>query len=338
MFKEGQIYKIKVELSPDLMGFGRAKVLSVEGQQIFIQLKSSGGEKLSVPRGTRIWFVGDSLNNRFNGLWTSEVKGSKIIKGVSALECKFPKFLEHSQRRASARAVLRVPIELVGEEWKDIGQKAITRNISRSGLGFSVVDDMTSRFTPGQSLDTVLQVGEMKIALCAKVIIARYNWLSNLTDVGVELHQLTVESSASLDRVLVWLGSRPRNDKAALSESGSLSRWMKTKKDDRRFVNNTNNTSSTSTTSTSSSSSSEVKEEMVTAPSDSSLSGVEADDNSDTDNLQEADIGDLIGDDADLLTQINEFDEFDDADGTEVEAEQSSEITNESVKDDNRQQ
>src|SRR5271170_64704 len=115
MFKEGQVYKIKVELSPDLMGFGRAMVIALDTQRIYVQLKSSKGRKLNVPGGTKIWFVGSSIHNRFNGLWSSEVKGSKLINGIATLECRLPRFEQSIQRRTQARSELNAPAKLVGD-------------------------------------------------------------------------------------------------------------------------------------------------------------------------------------------------------------------------------
>src|SRR5262249_3327037 len=99
MIKEGHVYKVKVELSPDTMGFGRAMVISIDNQRIYVQLKSSKGNKLNVPVGTKIWFVSSAAQNRFNGLWSSEVKGSRAVNGIPCLECRLPRFEQSTQRR-----------------------------------------------------------------------------------------------------------------------------------------------------------------------------------------------------------------------------------------------
>ncbi len=237
MFKEGQVYKVKVELSPDLMGFGRATVIGVDANRIYIQLKSGKGNKLNVPAGTKIWFVGSSLNNKFNGLWSSEVKGIRLQGGITSLECRLPRFEKFAQRRNQARTELVVSAELCGDEWKDLAGKVITRNISRLGLGFAVNADCAERFTTGVIASIILQVGSANLQTKIKLVNSRYNWLLNRTEIGAEFIDMDASALESLDKVLVWLGNRPSCSKAALSESGSLAKWVKAGKDDHSFLN-----------------------------------------------------------------------------------------------------
>lgn len=234
MFKEGQIYKVKVELSPDVMGFGRATVLFADTRRICVQLKSSKGSRLNLPRGTKIWFVGSSSNNRFNGVWSSEVTGTKVLNGHPALECKSPRFEQHLQRRTQSRMELTAPVKISGDEWKDISVK--TRNISRFGLGLAAAADCAERFAIGTQLAMQVDIGEINLQGKVKVVNSRFNWLMNRTEIGVEFADLDVHGLESLERLLVWLGNKPQGAKAGLTESGSLSRWVRPSKDTFTFV------------------------------------------------------------------------------------------------------
>lgn len=236
MFKEGQVYKVKVELSPDLMGFGRATVISADSHRIYVQLKSSKGNKLNVPKGTKIWFVGSSSNNRFNGLWSSEVTGSKLINGVAGIECRTPKFQQHLQRRSQSRMDLTAPLTLLDDEWKNLNAKMTTRNISRLGLGFAVEAECADKFPVGKVISMQIRVGNICLDSKARIVNSRFNWLLNRTEIGAEFADLDVTSLESLDRVLVWLGNRPQGMKAQLSESGSLARWVKAGKDNLSLI------------------------------------------------------------------------------------------------------
>jgi hypothetical protein len=236
MFKEGQVYKIKVELSPDLMGFGRAMVVAVDTQRIYVQLRSSKGNKLNVPRGTKIWFVGSSLNNRFNGLWSSEVKGNRMINGSPSLECRLPRFEQASQKRVLTRIELNAPAEMVGDEWKNLIAKVVARNISRFGLGFYVEADCADRFTQGKTVSLLVHIGNIHLPVQGRVVNCGFNWLLNRTEVGAELIQTDGSTVDALEKVLVWLGNKPRGARAESSESGALARWVKAGKDNFKFV------------------------------------------------------------------------------------------------------
>lgn len=235
MFKEGQVYKIKVELSPDLMGFGRALVMAVDAQRIYVQIRSSKGNKLSVPRGTKIWFVSSSLNNRFNGLWSSEVKGNRLINGTTSLECRLPRFEQYSQRRSHARFELSAPAEIMSDEFKDIIAKVVVRNISRFGLGFNIAAACADRFAPGTTVSLLVHIGNIHLRVTSRVVNCRFNWLLNQTEVGAELCDLDTATIEAIERVIVWLGNKPRG-KSQASESGSLARWVKAGKDNLKFV------------------------------------------------------------------------------------------------------
>ena len=236
MFKQGQVYKAKVELSQDLMGFGRATVIAIDSRSIFLQIKSSKGEKLKIQTGAKIWLVGSSQNNRFNGLWCSEVKGQKIINGVTALECRLPRFEQTSQKRAQSRTQVNAVLEIEGDEWKDLAGKLFTRNISRLGLGFSALGvDLTQRFTAGKEITLTFKVGDTVVSNKHRVINSRFNWLLHRTDIGAEIIDMNAEAVENLERVIVLLIDKAKT-RAQLSDSGSLARWVKAGKDNLSFV------------------------------------------------------------------------------------------------------
>ena len=75
------------------VGFGRATILEAEAGRLLLQLKTSrGGERRSLPKGTRVFFVSDSPDNPFNGLWSTTILSTKLVAGKTALECARPKF------------------------------------------------------------------------------------------------------------------------------------------------------------------------------------------------------------------------------------------------------
>lgn len=236
MFRPGRVFKVKVEMSPDLIGFGRATILECDKNRLYVRIRSSRTETKPLPKGTRIWFVGNSADNRFNGLWATEVLGTRKIGGVTALECRTPKFQPQAQQRRHRRAAFKTPVELKDDRIPS-KTRTMSRDISRSGLGFSVFDQCAQLFTPGEVIEIELKTATDDIPLKATIISSRYNWLLNRTDVGVEFVDLNPDTVQALDRLLVWLGSTPRQSDLSLSDtSGSLSRWLKSGKEDKSFL------------------------------------------------------------------------------------------------------
>lgn len=234
MFKEGQVYKAKVEVSPEVMGFGRATIVAVESRSVFVQLKSSKGMKVS--RGAKIWFVASSQNNRFNGLWLSEIKASKEIDGMTCLECSTPKFEQSTQKRVHARSDLTAPLEIEGDDWKDLAGKIMTRNVSRFGLGFAVQGECTDRFVLDSIVLVTYEVGAIKVRNNFRIVNARFNWLLNRTEVGAEITNMDAPSLENIERVLASLGNQSKGTQRQISESGSLSRWVRAGKENTSFV------------------------------------------------------------------------------------------------------
>lgn len=239
MFRPGQVFKVKVELSPDEVGFGRATIVDCKPKHIVFQLRTSHGGKQAIPKGTRIWFVGNANDNRMNGLWGTIVTDTRLYEGKHAFECKTPVFEPFrnlpEQRRRHKRATIQVPVKLNGTDWKDLERCVLSRNISRSGLGLSVLRDCPHRFPPGMELSVVLKTTSLEVELQGAVINTRYNWLLNQTEVGLEFRDLPANSVDSLDKILLWLGSKPRKEEVK-SESGALAGWLKSSKESRRFL------------------------------------------------------------------------------------------------------
>lgn len=242
MFRPGQVFKVKVELSAEQVGFGRATILEADGKRVLFRLKSARGDKQIVPRGTRLWFVNNMPESKLNGLWSSVVTGGRLYMGDQAIECKTPEFepfKQQGQRRRHQRAPIQVPVMLTGTQWRDLEDSVVSRNVSRSGIGLSVLQECPDRFISGNELTFVLQTATVDITLEGRVINARYNWLSNRTDVGVEFANLSAEAVESLDRILSWLGSRTRKETGQAlrrSEAGALAAWMKSSPDDLTFL------------------------------------------------------------------------------------------------------
>jgi len=242
MFRAGKVLKVKVELSPEITGFGRATIVEVEAGRIYLQLKTSKGQKRTLPKGTKVWFVSDSLENPFNGLWSTSVIGQKLVHGKTVMECTRPKFEAKVQKRKQRRVALNCPVRVEGEAWQELNG-VITKNVSRSGLGFEVHDDCADDFESNHHIDIVIESPVGEIAVTARIVQSRYNWLANRTDVGVEFIKVSKEAQDSLDRLLLSLGGKPRQapdakekERKRAQDPAALSGWLKSTKDNVSFV------------------------------------------------------------------------------------------------------
>ena len=159
-----------------------------------------------------------------------------MMNGVPTFECRLPRFEQASQQRVQARSELNAPSDLVGDEWKDLTASVITKNISRFGFGFYIEVDCTERFTEGKVVSLTVHIGNINLDARGRIVNCRYNWLQHRTEVGVEFSDMDEDDADTLEKLLVWLGNRPRGSKAELSESGSLARWVKAGKDNLSLV------------------------------------------------------------------------------------------------------
>jgi c-di-GMP-binding flagellar brake protein YcgR len=238
MFRIGKVLKVKVELSPEVVGFGRATILASDGGRIFLQLKTSKGDKRNLPKGTRVWFVSDSADNPFNGLWSTTILSTRNMGGKTALECARPKFEAVVQRRKQKRVHLNCAVRLQGELYETLD--ATTRNLSRSGVGIEISDDCVDVLKTGHHLDFVIDSPFGPITVKGRVIQSRYNWLANRTDVGIEFVKVPNDGNDTLERLLLSLGGQarlaPEGKEKGTARGGQLSGWLKSTKDNVSFV------------------------------------------------------------------------------------------------------
>jgi c-di-GMP-binding flagellar brake protein YcgR len=229
MFESGKVYKVKVETNPGEAGFGRATIIERSGTQMMVQLRTSRDANAVFPKGTRIWFVSDSPDNTFNGLWASTVIGAQLQAGKTIMVCAPPRLEPLLQRRRTPRVTLEVPVRVSigGEQLK---QDVRSKDISRSGIALESAQPLPHTVDPGEHIDLVVQTNVGDIAVSARVIRVERNWLASKTTVGLEFTDMQKDAVETLDKLLVLLGGRPRNpDEAAGSESGTktgLSAWM----------------------------------------------------------------------------------------------------------------
>jgi len=238
MFRPGKVLKVKVELSPDVVGFGRATIVESEGKRLFLHLKTAKGEKRTLPKGTRVWFVSDTADNPFNGLWSTTIVSSRLIGGKTALECSRPKFEAEMQKRKHKRIAVNCPVKLHGEQFEKL--YATTRNMSRSGIGMETAEDCSDIFPVGHHIDIVIETQLGPVPVTARVIQARYNWLANRTDVGLEFVKIEEEANVIVGRLLQSLGAQarlaPEGKDGGVAPQGPLSGWLKSTKDNVSFV------------------------------------------------------------------------------------------------------
>lgn len=239
MFRRGKVLKVKVELSPEVVGFGRATILESEGGRLMLQLKTAKGEHRNLPKGTRVWFVSDSTESPFNGLWSTTVISTRVVSGKTALECARPKFEAAVQRRKQKRVAVTCPVRLQGEKYEKLA--ANTRNLSRSGIGLDLPEDCTDLFPTGHHVDFVIDTPFGPAPVTSSVVQSRYNWLANRTDVGLEFVKVSEEANATLERLLLSLGGQARfapegKEKGTTGSPGQLSGWLKSTKDSISFV------------------------------------------------------------------------------------------------------
>lgn len=239
MFRTGKVLKVKVELAPNIVGFGRATIVETDGGHIFLQLKTSKGQKRVLPKGTRVWFVSDSIDNPFNGLWSTTVIGTKQVSGITTFECARPKFEAVIQKRKQRRVGVSCPVQLHGEALERL--QALTRNLSKSGAGIEVQEDCLDLFVSGHNVDGSVDTPVGPVPFKARVINPRYNWLANKTEFGLEFVEVSTEAAETLDKLLLSLGGQPRfapagKEKIQRQAQGQLSGWLKTTKDNVKFV------------------------------------------------------------------------------------------------------
>lgn len=198
MLESGKSYKVKVELEPGKIGYGRASVVEKSGTRTFVHLRTSKEANTVLPTGSRLWFVSDSPTATLNGLWSSTVVGTKIFGGKTAMECGPLKFEPLTQRRRSQRVSLTCPVRLNGPP---LSYGLRSRNISRSGIGLEAYSQYVDEFPVGEEVDIVMGTPIGEVPLKCTVIRTEYNWLTNLTVIGLQFVSMSQEAVEVLEKL-----------------------------------------------------------------------------------------------------------------------------------------
>jgi len=244
MFETGKTYKVKVELEPGRVGFGRATIVDRSGNKLYVQFRTSKESHHVLARGSRLWFVGDASAGPMNGLWHTTVTGTKIVGGRTAMECSNPKFEPIVQRRRVPRVPFDCPVRVEKVEGQELGYGVRARNISRFGVGLEALKQDAEEFQVGQTLKIVLETEAGDIPLTGRVIRTHYDWLANSTAIGLEFTEVNPEVEASLGGLLGLLGAKLEKSPAGTELSGriggpagqGLGSWIKSGKDSRKFL------------------------------------------------------------------------------------------------------
>jgi hypothetical protein len=198
MLESGKSYKVKVELEPGKIGYGRAAVVEKNAGRTYVHLKTSKENNTVLPTGSRLWFVSDSPTATLNGLWSCNVVGTKIFSGKTAMECGPLKFEPLTQRRKSQRVPLTCPVRLNGPP---LSYGLRSRNVSRSGIGLEAYSQYVDEFPVGGDVDIVMGTPVGEVPIKCKVIRTEYNWLSNLTVIGLQYVSMSQEAVEILERL-----------------------------------------------------------------------------------------------------------------------------------------
>jgi c-di-GMP-binding flagellar brake protein YcgR len=237
MFEVGKVYKVKVEVVPGQVGFGRATVVERKGNQLTVQVRTAKDLNATFPKGTRLWFVSDS-SETFSGLWATAVTDTLQSNNKSLMVVSPPKLEPLYQRRRTPRVTLEVPVEV----WLNDGESVAdvyTKDISRSGVAVETPSTVPDTLDSGDQVKMKIQSSVGDIEVAARIIRIENNWLANKTVVGLEFVDLPKQSVELLDKLLVLFGGKPRNPEAGAEskqESG-LASWISSPAEVRgRFV------------------------------------------------------------------------------------------------------
>ncbi len=223
MLQPGRSYKVKVEMEPGKVGYGRATVVEKTGNRVVIQVRTSKESNQVLPRGSRLWFVSDSPATTLNGLWSTTVVGTRIVRGHAAMECGTLKFEPLAHRRRSQRVPLAVPVRLAG---KQLPYEVRSRNISRSGIGLEACSQYVDEFPVGEDVDIVLDTPLAAVQIKCRIIRTEYNWFANRTEIGLQFLEMSQDAIETLeqlrstaDQTATESGDQPGNLRTTLSGS-----------------------------------------------------------------------------------------------------------------------
>jgi len=241
VFQKGKAYKVKVEASPGEVGFGRATIVDKLGEKILVQLKTSREANKILPKGTRMWFVNESSENSFNGMWATSVLGAQLFSGRTALVCSAPRLEALLQRRRTPRASLDVNATL-RFEGDDTNFHLRTQDISSSGIALVSQIDLPEKVEVGESIIVNIDTKTGKIDSTCRVIRIEKNWLANKTVLGVEMTDMDDDSSDNLMKLLALLGLENKFEDDNAATTGKLFGWkgdQRGQKEDRSFLRKT---------------------------------------------------------------------------------------------------
>lgn len=237
MFEAGKTYKVKVEISPGEVGFGRATILEKSGNQLCIQIRTSKETNKVLAKGTRIWFVSDTTDNASYGLWSSSVLGAQLSGGKTSMVCSTPKLEPVMQRRRTPRVTVSAPVKMSSVNGQQLGSDIRTKDISRSGVALETTQPLPEDI--GHDVHIIVEATVGDIPAACRVIRIERNWLANKSVIGLEFTELRPEAVATLDKLLVLLGGKPRHaDNASDQKTDAdrnskkgMSGWMQGSKD-----------------------------------------------------------------------------------------------------------
>ncbi|MBY0360140.1 MAG: PilZ domain-containing protein [Candidatus Obscuribacterales bacterium] len=237
MFRRGQTFKVKLEISPEQTGYGRAEVIDADSRFVLLKIKGSKGEAPDLINGVKIWFVDNLLTNRFNGLWSSVISGSKEVQGENYFECRQPKFAPALQKRKQPRVDASFPLLFTAKELEAFSNQAVSRNLSRSGIGITVKGDVAQHFEPGSLIEFSLQSQPEPIQLKAQVIRAYYDWLSHDTEIGLAYVELPESTKEQIEQMIQALKKIRGEDKNSDDKTKrTLAQWLRSDKENSRFI------------------------------------------------------------------------------------------------------
>jgi c-di-GMP-binding flagellar brake protein YcgR len=219
MFEPGKIYKVKVEINPGEIGFGRATIIDKSPTGLVFQLKTSKEQNKVLAKGTRVWFVNDSPDVTFNGLWSSSIIATQLVERQTVLLSSSPKLEPLVQRRLSQRVNLDAAVKLMSESDEELATEVRSRDISRSGVALETGQEVSGAVETGSHVKFVLESHVGPITAYARVIRIEHNWLANKTVMGLEFTDLSDDAVAALDKLLVMLGGITRADEADVLQS-----------------------------------------------------------------------------------------------------------------------
>lgn len=246
MFQPGKVYKVKLEPKPGELDFGRATIVERTGTQLSVMIKTAKDPNASFPKGTRIWFVNDSPDVTFNGLWASAIIGGLQLQGKNLMLCAAPRLEPLLQRRRTPRVSFDTKVRLFVDR-KEI-REVRSIDISRSGIALESSESVPESLEPGHEVGLIIETSVGEIALSARVIRVERIWLTRKTQMGLEYANPSSEANAKLDKLLTLLGAKPHvteadpaldpGDRTRVAATSGLSSWMQnTQQESRgRFV------------------------------------------------------------------------------------------------------